>query len=506
MSRPSVRWFTILAAVLGTLGWSSAALAGGFEVPENGTRAAGRAGAYAAAADEPSAIYFNPAALSQINGFALTVNANLWLMSQTFSRAPFTTTLSGGEDVTLTYETAEQQNGIFPAPMIFMSYDFGLEDWGFGLGVYGPSGVGNVDFPNADLDELSQIEVRDSAPRSYGHGFLVEDADMLLVYFSAAAAYDFGPVQVGLTLQVAWLSSSFQNGSDGGGFGDPQANADEAPSLYTPAIFDTSGVTGTGIVGIRYQPIPPLTFALSYRPRHKINASGTLDIEFPPALTGFISQSGDDATLEVTLPDVIRFGARWAFLRDGVERGDLELDIVWEGWSITEAFDVRFDVNTLPAGQVRAVPDAYIPKGYNDTLSLRLGGGFHVTDALELRAGSFYEGASNGNFFEEGAISSGYANLDFPSYQRLGFSLGGSYVIGAWSIDLAYMYVFSPTWEETNGQVDILFPLWVCQDPQNDFEREECGARQDSPLHAVNNGTYDVDYHLFSLGFTVNIN
>jgi long-chain fatty acid transport protein len=486
--------------------------AGGLEVPDNGTRAVGRGGAYAAAVAEPSALYYNPAALSLIEGFAVTLNANLWFYDLSFQRAPFSVELIPGLQTTIPFAEAENRDALFPAPMLFVSYDFGLDDWGFGLGVYGPSAIGRRDFGGPSLDALAQVPARDETRRDWGHGYLAEATDILLVYYSLAAAYDFGPVQVGLTLQLAHMITTFTNAVDGGGVFDPQSNADEAPSLYTRTRLEVSGLAPTGILAVRVQPIRPLTFALSYRPRIALEGDGDLFVTFPTALANEVSLTDRAATLSLTLPHVLRFGVRWAFLDGDVEVADLELDLVYEAWSQLESFrvDPQGELAIAFLGETRALPRIEIPKGYDDTLSVRLGGDVRLTDALRLRAGAFYEGAANGRFFEQGTTRPAYANLDFTPFRRVGLSLGASYELAppvlpaghSLTFDLAFMHVFSQDLQVDDGAIDILFPLWVCNDPQTTSDETACAQRTTSPVHPVNEGSYRVSYDVLSVGLT----
>jgi long-subunit fatty acid transport protein len=499
---------TIAAATL----VPAALLAGGLEVPDNGTRAVGRAGAYAAAVAEPMAVYYNPAALSLLDGFALTLNANLWFYDASFQRDPFTVELIPGLQTTIPFERAHNGAPFFPAPMLFASYDFGLQDWGFGLGVYGPSAIGRRDFGGPDLAELAEIQARDANPRDWGHGYLTESTDILLIFYSLAAAYDFGPVQLGLTLQLAHMMLEFTNGADGGGVLDALSNADEAPSLYTRARMEASGLAPTGIVAVRVQPIRPLTFALSYRPRVALEGDGDLFVTFPVALDGDVFLTDTAATLSLKLPDIFRFGLRWAFFDGDREVADLELDLVYEAWSQLESFevDVKGDLQIGFLGQTRDIRPIEIPKGYDDTLSVRLGGDVRITNEFLVRAGAFYEGAANGRFFDQGTTRPRFANLDFTPFRRLGLSLGASYELEApalpeghaLSFDLAYMHVFSQDLRVTDGAINILFPLWLCDDPQTDSDRSACQTRTSSPVHPVNEGSYSVAYDVLSVGLT----
>ena len=62
------------------------ALGGGFEFPDNGAKSMGRGGAMAAAVDDPSAIWFNPANLSRIKTFAVTADVFAHDYMATFDR------------------------------------------------------------------------------------------------------------------------------------------------------------------------------------------------------------------------------------------------------------------------------------------------------------------------------------------------------------------------------------------------------------------------------------
>ena len=65
----------------------SAAYAGGFDFPDNGTEALGRGGAFTAKADDPTAIEYNIAGLAQQRGWRLLFDSNLVFNTYTFQRA-----------------------------------------------------------------------------------------------------------------------------------------------------------------------------------------------------------------------------------------------------------------------------------------------------------------------------------------------------------------------------------------------------------------------------------
>src|ERR1700722_14584329 len=66
--------------------WSSLALAGGFEYPDLGTVAMGRGAAFAAKADDGTAIYYNPAGLADQDDWRVTFDLTIGDQQTTFQR------------------------------------------------------------------------------------------------------------------------------------------------------------------------------------------------------------------------------------------------------------------------------------------------------------------------------------------------------------------------------------------------------------------------------------
>ena len=107
-----------LAVVIGVV---PAAWGGGFQVPTQSARAAGQGDAFTAQADDPSAIYYNPAGLTQLTGTLLSVG--LYSIFPDFG-------FEGEGDV----GDASNRERAF-IPHFYLCSDLGQEDWRFGLGV-----------------------------------------------------------------------------------------------------------------------------------------------------------------------------------------------------------------------------------------------------------------------------------------------------------------------------------------------------------------------------------
>ena len=73
-----------LIAVLSPFCFLTIALGNGFDIYEQSAKAVGMAGAFTAQADDPSAIFFNPAGITQLDGTQVSVGACLVMPTMQF--------------------------------------------------------------------------------------------------------------------------------------------------------------------------------------------------------------------------------------------------------------------------------------------------------------------------------------------------------------------------------------------------------------------------------------
>jgi long-chain fatty acid transport protein len=105
---------------------SQAAVAGGFRLPDQDAFATARGEAFAATADNASAIYYNPAGIGQLQGSNFRGGVySIWFRS--FYDSPAA--------------SADSEAKIHPVPQLF--YAYGCEDlpFSFGVGAYSPYGL-----------------------------------------------------------------------------------------------------------------------------------------------------------------------------------------------------------------------------------------------------------------------------------------------------------------------------------------------------------------------------
>lgn len=459
LRRRVVPW---VLASLAFAGFEQEASAGGFEVPDMGGRAIGRGGAYVVGVEDGSAIHYNPGALAKMRGATVMYHHGLMWQHTQFSRA--TLDEAWGDDAGTSFDSVRASNNLFPILGSFaVTSDFGLDNWTFAAGVYGPNGVGKQTYP------------------AYGpQSFMLTELDVLLVYYTAGAAWKWKDVfGVGAVVQYADLmrlnygvvsDSVVTTGLD------PVPDPESTQLVSNIELKDRTAATAQ--LGLWYRPHPRLELGVSSRfiPTY-FKPKGGVSVDKETLVTEDIKVS-----MDLTLPVVVRGGLRYVHDTGNREWFDIELDAVYETWSMLKSFDLNVQ------GQLNGqeFDRLTIPKNWKDTVSVRLGGDVHpLPPYLTLRAGGYFESA---------AVPNNFSNIDFPSFRR--FGVGGGFTAGAKGIyaTVGYMHVFQEdrTVSEQYGKVFQQRPLRTCPDG--------CDGLSGVPANA---GTFKTGYDLLTIGIDV---
>lgn len=451
-------WISLALAALVTAAFLPDARGAAFELPDHGSVALGRAGAFTAKADDLTAIYYNPGGLGRIKGTKFLFNSNLINCNATFQRTGLDPNIYSN-DYQRPFSPVSNEAGIFFNPFIAVSSDFGLKDFTFVVGGYGPHSYGNHRYPLNGAQRYSLVE-----------------NDIMILFYTVAVAWQpskrFG---VGLSLQWAHMPkfnvSMMISGSPAG-----------EPENSTLDAFNTLRVSDpfapTAILGVWFSPMEGLQIGLSGRPPIFLDASGKLAFT-PPSATPNIKLTSDNVRISLSLPAVARLGVRYVYK----DIFDIELDIIGEFWSVIER--VKVTTNTAIDTGMGMVPlDQIVQvKNMNDTISFRLGGDWNILKGkvpLTLRVGYL---------FETGAYPPETTNLEYLSSTRHGLTFGVSVRYKAVEVSLAYAHIFQSTVTAAGGLVRMVTPLLDPTDPNKD--------------KVVGDGVYSSGYDVFSLGLII---
>jgi long-chain fatty acid transport protein len=455
------------------------ALAGGFEIPDNGTQAVGRGGAFVAKADDGTAIYHNPAGLARQRGTNVLVNANIFFHSFEFQRIgqfqddPQDPETSWGQ---ARFPLVKNIAGPFLAPFLAVTSDFSYFDrLTFGLGVYGPPVVGNRTFPLG-------VENKPAASR---YDFVQSRSS--IIFPTASAGYRVTPwLDVGLSTHLVLANFDQTTVS----YADLGPNTCKNPEDFRCDSRSTLVASGTAFgatLGAMVRPIPSVAFGASFRTPITITANGTV-IPVPPRALQDQELNPGDATIALQLPWTLRVGGRYIGMDADFELYDLELDLTYESWGTSQKDGPIVDIPNLGAfSEIQTV----VLHRYNDTFGIRGGGAYNIDTGdgiLSLRGGAY---------FDSSATDFAYTRLDFDTLAKVAGTFGLGYRIGAFGFDLSYAAVASIPRLVGTGVGEIR--------PVNGLKNGQPIGFDDEPLGAVNEGAYRGFTHILSLGVNVSI-
>ena len=493
----------VLAAALGLAACLAArdAPAAGFEYGPQGVHAIGRGGAFTVAADDPTAMWWNPSRLALQRGTNILVNYSLPMLSLDFQRSPtrrldlYSTPAVPVDPAQYSgpFAASKQQNKVFPSGVsAVVTSDFGLKDWTFGLGMFGPSAVGKVDYPAGST----------AATR-----YSFEHMDVLLAYVAASAAWKYRDIfGIGATLQyviVPTLKYSLVIVGPG-----------SAPSWPTAPTYTTGDLRAdvsvkdnfamTAEVGAWYRPWKFLEIGASSRVAPvEINATGSVKMSGDGPQSVFVNASPINvpAKLKFVLPPTFRGGVRYRHLVGEREVFDVEADFAWEQWSRLDAFRTSFpgaacadDASIgklgLPCAHLKGsstnIPlyPMTLTRNWKDTYSVRVGGQWNaIPKRLIARLGWWWESA---------AQPLSYTMIDLPSWDRFGLGFGLSTEWRGVEVAFSYMHIFQLSRTVSEGQGRVY---------QQQVTNDGYVAR-----YPVNEGRYTSSIDVASIGLTLHFN
>src|SRR5437660_7096392 len=179
----SMRLSLIVGGMLALLvGLTTAAFAGGFSFTEHGAAASGKGNAFTGEANDPSAIFYNPAGITQLPGTQFMIGTSIVKLDSTFRSS------TSGESTQL-----QDQFPIVPHYFITHRFKQWDERVSIGLGVYTPFGI-IVDWPD-----------------NWQGRFNTTDARLRVTVYNPTVAYQVTPeFSAGAGIRIADAAAEFE--------------------------------------------------------------------------------------------------------------------------------------------------------------------------------------------------------------------------------------------------------------------------------------------------------
>jgi long-chain fatty acid transport protein len=367
-----------------------ALLANGFQLPDQDAFATARGEAFVATADNPSAIYYNPAGITQLQGNNL--RAGIY-----------------GIDLNLTYKspsgtTYDNQKPLHAIPQFFYTYSLEKLPLSFGLGVYSPYGLSS------------------QWPQDTGFRTVSTYGDIFYETINPVVAWQIIPsLSVAAGLTVNYSSLDLQQG------------------LFWPAQpydgfkFDGDGWAVGYNLGVLWKPMKQLAFGASFRSPTTMNYKGsttaynnvaTPSPPFPVPIPAFSQNSGANAKFPFPLNTIVGVSYR------PTPHWNLEFDTEYTDW------------NTLGIVTVnQSTPAPVLPSSIPLTLD------WQSSWYYEFGATRYFDNGwhvSAGYIFNENSVPENNYQPLVGDQNRQFLSIGTGYKGKCFDFDIAYQFGYGP--------------------------------------------------------------
>jgi long-chain fatty acid transport protein len=377
-------------AVLGVFLLPLVAFAGGFGLNEQGAKASGMANAFAAQADDPTAVYFNPAGIVQLEGTQVTVGVSPVIPGATFE----SNTNSAPRNTTVGQKTHLDNDAVF-VPNAYVTQKIS-DRVSFGFGTFSNFGL-ETNWPN------------DWEGRFIVGGTKAELTTLSVNPVLAVRPHERVSLSVGPVMQYADVDLR-------------KKQYLPSPPLPAPSETDvkfTGDDTGWGWNAALMVWLPAnFKFGASYRSEvsHRIHGQVKFSPDVPPFLLNDTRFTADFNT-----PANAYLGLAWT-------HGPLtlEFDAQWTDWSSWK--EIRAVFNQPVGGQ----PELVVEEDWHDAWGYRFGAQFAVNEYLDVRAGIAYD---------ESPIPSKSVSPRIPGGDRWIYAIGFGGHYQGFTADLAYQYV-----------------------------------------------------------------
>jgi long-chain fatty acid transport protein len=384
----------------------------GFSIFAQGAKASGMGLAFTAIADDPSAVFYNPAGLGWQKHFSVQAGGSLLSKVEgDFEGAnPFPGTGFGVEEQRKTSHLLPTFYAVVPL----------TSNVNFGLGIFAPYGLG---FRWEDAEQFSGRFIAQNA--------VIRSADInpvlsfrLAPSFAIAAGADYRLSKVQLERNRAAINPF------------TQSVVDVAHIKLDSDLQDNSGWGWNA--GMLWKPVGMIALGATYRSSIEVDYEGegkftqrlTGNAAFDAAVAASIPQGKQDVAVTIEFPATVNLGAAINLPADFT----LSLEADWTEWSSFDELFIDFDNPAIPdLDRLTRWDDSW---AYRAGLEKRFG-------SFAVRAGFYYD-ESPQPLFDVGPI---LADAD-----RNAYTLGIGYSTERWGVDISDIYIDFDQ-RDTRGEV-----------------------------------------------------
>ena len=397
---------------------SQEAVAGGYIIPHQTARGLSLSNAMTAGVNDASAVYYNPAALSEVNG------------DNVLASGIYVNVINSVENSGRKSRNKHDDNFL---ATFFANYHIPGTDLTLGIGTYTPFGL---------VTEYGS----DAFTR-----FAAVQTELKTIYVTPALSWNpTNYLSLGAGLSFVHASGVFSRAL----CLDPISFCTQPLGLEgTVRLTDTADAFAYNI-GLLVKPIETLKFGFSYRSR--------VDLRFDSATAkfggAFLNPTVKADLSPIPLPPVINAGLFWQI----TPNWGAEFVYEYTRWSEFKNFTTTFSPIPIFVPLRAPILGFQLPQDWKNTNTLRFGSFYTLNENWELRGGIAAE---------QTPIPNKTLNPAIPGADLLTLNAGIGYKWEKFSVDLGYMAVFYKTRRVTNNELEGLpatAPLFYAGAPGRD--------------------------------------
>jgi len=320
--------------------YTSTGSATGFLIYNQHAAANASAIAYTAQVDNPSAVFYNPAAINQLSGTQTSCGGVALIPRTKFKSAT-------------TGKTTHMKDHTYLLPTLYLTHKIN-ERLSLGIGSFSHFGL-STDWPDdwegnfiSTFAELRTFFINPVV------SYQVNDALSLAVGFSPV----YSDLRFKKALKIRQLPLNFGNAdldADGIGYG------------FNLALF--------------YRMSDRIKFGLSYRSAIDIDYEGDADFNANQLIKFLLPEGRFD--MDIELPPIVAAGIATTI----TEKLTIEFDLIWVGFSTYDELHADFKQRVSPLLRNQFAP---IPRDYKDVLDYAISAYYQMNESLALRCGFLF--------------------------------------------------------------------------------------------------------------------
>lgn len=389
-STSRILFLTAIVCLAGTTVFAS-----GFSIFEQGAKASGMAGAFVATADDPSAVFYNPAGLAQQRELTVLGGATFINFTNEFTGA-FDSPVTAGTEGKYDRHTFIPPNGYAVVPI--------GENLTFGIGTFAAFGL-RTDWQDPWVGR-----------------FISRDVNLKTVSVNPALAWknDSGSIAIGggVEYRRARVTLNRNNAA----VNPFNGRITDVANGYLSSDWDAD--IGFN-VGVLFKPNDTWRIGATYRAPMDIDLDGTADITQIPSgnaqFDAFVAtQLPPDQNISTTIPFPTM--AAIGVATSAIPNWDIEFDITYAEWSRFERLLVEFE--STPVVNIDR------PQLWDDTFALRLGANRRIGDEWQIRLGAVYD---------QNPQPTEAVSPILPDADRIGVTFGVGWQHGPFIVDVSEM-------------------------------------------------------------------